>query len=392
MVITVGITGKPNCGKSTFFKAATLMDVEIANYPFTTIGPNHGMGFVTAECPCRSLGVENSCTNCNDGKRLIPIKLIDVAGLVPGAHKGRGLGNAFLDNLRQASAYIHIIDASGSTDIEGNNIGVGEHDPAEDVEFLEEELTMWIFSILKRNWDKLARRIEMKTESLEDGLTNQLAGAGVELKHVKHALDHLKENKAASLWTDETLYELSEYLKEDSKPRVIASNKIDLATDTQIQMIDSKYKTLPTSGAAELALRLAAKGGFIDYTPGDPDFKVGSKLSEGQKKGLESITELLSKYGSTGVQACLNYTVFDLLDQIVAYPVEDENKYTDSKDNVLPDAILMKKGSTTRELAYKVHTEIGDKYAFSIDARTHMRLKEDHALEDRAVIRIVLSS
>ena len=172
---------------------------------------------------------------------------------------------------------------------------------------------------------------------------------------------------------------------------MIASNKIDLTTDAQIQMLDSKYKTLPTSGAAELALRLAAKGGFIDYTPGDPDFKVRSKLSEGQKKGLESIMELLSKYGSTGVQACLNYTVFDLLDQIVVYPVEDEKKYTDSKGNVLPDAILMKNGSTTRELAYKVHTEIGDKYAFSIDARTNMRLKEDHVLDDEAVIRIVLS-
>ncbi len=111
----VGIVGKPNAGKSTFFSAATLTVVPIANYPFTTIKPNRGISYLRTRCVCRELGVQDRPRNsrCVDGERFIPVELIDCPGLVPGASTGRGLGNQFLDDLRKADALIHVIDARG---------------------------------------------------------------------------------------------------------------------------------------------------------------------------------------------------------------------------------------------------------------------------------------
>ena len=96
----IGIVGKTNCGKSTFFKAATLANVEIANRPFVTLKPNQGIGFVKVECPEKQAGKKCSPNHgfCVNGERFIPIKLIDVAGLVPEAHLGKGRGNEFLDD------------------------------------------------------------------------------------------------------------------------------------------------------------------------------------------------------------------------------------------------------------------------------------------------------
>ena len=136
-MLSVGLAGKPNAGKSTFFKAATLAEVEIANYPFTTIDANHGVSFVRVPCPCKELGAGKECGRCQDGVRYVPVELIDVAGLVPDAHLGKGLGNEFLDSLRVAEAVIHVLDASGSADAEGNPVGVGNYDPMTDVGFLK---------------------------------------------------------------------------------------------------------------------------------------------------------------------------------------------------------------------------------------------------------------
>jgi ribosome-binding ATPase YchF (GTP1/OBG family) len=176
MSMTIGLAGKPNSGKSTFFKASTLADVEIANYPFTTIHPNKGVTYVRTKCPCTER--DHRCGNCMDGVRYVPIELIDVAGLVPDAHMGKGLGNTFLDDLRQAQAIIHVIDAAGSTDIEGNPIDVGSHDPLEDINFLNHEITMWMVGILKRNWQKISRKIQGEGLKIERVLAEQLAGAG----------------------------------------------------------------------------------------------------------------------------------------------------------------------------------------------------------------------
>jgi len=390
MSMTIGLAGKPNAGKSTFFKAATLANVEIANYPFTTINANHGVTYVRVECPCKEK--EKRCGKCVDGVRLVPIDIIDVAGLVPDACKGRGLGNTFLDELRQAQAIIHVVDASGGTDAEGNPVEIGDHDPLGDVVFLNREITMWLYGILERNWSKLARKIQAEGLKIELVIAEQLAGAGISESDVNAAL---METGLARLeqvkWSEEDMIRLCDTIREISKPLLIAANKADIAPRENLDKLkDLDRMVVPTSAAAELALKSAEKSGIIRYAPGDRNFDVLTEdLTKVQKKGLEAIQKVMDKLGSTGVQECINRTVFELLDLIVAYPVEDEGKWSDKNGNMLPDAYLMKRGSTCHDLAYQIHTEIGDRFLYAVDARTRLRLGEKHELKNGDVIKIV---
>ncbi len=384
-MIEIGIAGKPNAGKSTFFKAATLADAEIANYPFTTIEPNVGIAHVRVRCVCQELGVK--CKECIDGWRFIPVKLIDVAGLVPGAHEGRGLGNEFLDNLRQSEAIIQVVDASGSTDEEGNEVGVGEYDPCNDVEFLKKELDMWIYGILKRSWDRIVRRITMEKKDPVRFIAEYLAGLGFNEVQVREAMRSVGKN--LNDYDDETLKLFAGELRKRRMKTVVAANKADRAPKELVDKLVERYNAVPTSAMYELTLRTAAKNNYIKYLPGDSDFEILKPLNEKQKKALEKIREFLRVYGSTGVQETINRVVFDVLGYIVVYPVEDENKYTDTKGNVLPDAMLVKKGTTARELAYMIHTEIGEKFIYAVDARKKMRISEDYELKNNDVIKIV---
>ncbi|AKB84235.1 redox-regulated ATPase YchF [Methanococcoides methylutens] len=391
MSMTIGLAGKPNAGKSTFFKAATLADVEIANYPFTTINANRGVTYVRAECPC--MQKDKRCGNCQDGIRFVPIEMIDVAGLVPDAHTGRGLGNAFLDELRQAQAIIHVIDASGGTDIEGNPVDIGDHDPMEDVDFLNREIAMWMTGILKRNWDKLSRKIKAEGLKMSEVISEQLMGAGVNESQAHEALLSCPMPEECTQWSDEDMARLCEAIRAISKPTMIAANKIDVAPEENVSNLENlDLIVVPTSAAAELALRSAAKSEIIKYLPGDDDFDIISEdVNDAQRKGLESLKGLMQQLGTGGggIQECINRAVFDLLDLIVVYPVEDEGKWSDKNDRMLPDAFLMKKGSTAHDLAYRVHTDIGDRFLYAVDGKTKMRLGEKHELNDGDVIKIV---
>ncbi|MFA4957586.1 MAG: redox-regulated ATPase YchF [Candidatus Methanoperedens sp.] len=387
MAISIALAGKPNSGKSTFFKAVTLSNVEIANYPFTTIDANHGVAYARTNCPCRELKLD--CGNCREGMRFVPIEMIDVAGLVPDAHKGKGLGNEFLDNLRQAKAIIHVIDASGGTDIEGNPVPVGSHDPLGDIAFLEHEITMWMAGILKRNWERLSRKVNAEGLKIEETIAAQLEGAGITEGHVKTVLSTMRlPRDKPQVWTEEQIVELSDQLRAQSKPMILAANKIDLASQENIDHL-VKAGAIPVSGATEVVLRLADKGGAIKYIPGDIDFVESPKLSDAQKDALAKIRTLMKKNGGTGIQKCINETVFKLLDLIVVYPVEDENRFTDKHGKVLPDAFLMKKGSTPKDLAFMVHSDIGKSFLYAVDARTKMRLGEKHELKNGDIVKIV---
>jgi ribosome-binding ATPase YchF (GTP1/OBG family) len=385
-MITLAIAGKPNCGKSTFFRAATLAQAEIANYPFTTIDANHGVAYVRTTCPCREMNVP--CENCRDGSRFVPVGLIDVAGLVPEAHTGRGLGNQFLDNLRQADAILQIVDASGATDAEGNPIDIGSRDPVKDIEFLQYEMSMWMYGILSRNWAKLVRQAQAKDFSLAAAIAEVFAGLGVTYEHVRDATDAVGiELRTAG---EEDLIRFCRELMLASKPMLIVGNKADQAPKECLDRL-AEHDVIFASAAGELAIRMAAEGKFIRYLPGDESFTVSpeAKLSAAQRAGLQKVADFMQAFGGTGVQKALDTAVFDLLDRIVVYPVEDEHKLTDGKGRVLPDAFLMKRGSTPRDLAFQVHTDIGEGFLYAIDAKTGMRVKDTHELKNGDIIKIV---
>lgn len=393
-MLQIAVTGKPNVGKSSFFNSATSSTVEMANYPFTTIDANKAVAHVVSKCPCKELDVECNPRNsiCLDGKRLIPVELIDVAGLVPGAHEGKGLGNKFLDDLMQAKVFIHVIDASGSTNAEGQPVEAGSHDPLEDIEFLEHEIVMWMYGILNRNWSRLVRKIEAEKLDIAKVIYDQLSGTGIALEDIIEAKRSIEPDY--SKWEEEDFIELTRNILKIAKPMLIVANKADLPTaEENIKRIQEKYpNVIPASAESEIALVRAAESGLISYVSGDSDFEIlkEDELSSNQIKALEYIKEnILEKYGGTGIQKALNSAVFDLLNRIVVYPVEDEHKYTDQKGNILPDAILVPKGSVPRELAYMVHSDIGDNFMHAVDARRNMRVASDYELEDNDIISII---
>jgi ribosome-binding ATPase YchF (GTP1/OBG family) len=385
-MITLALAGKPNCGKSTFFRAATLAHAEIANYPFTTIDANFGVAYVRTACPCK--GLDLHCENCLDGVRFVPVNLIDVAGLVPEAHKGKGLGNQFLDNLRQADAIIHIIDASGATDSEGNPVDIGSHNPLEDIEFLGFEMTMWIYGILDKHWAKIQRQAQSKTYSLYHGVSDVLTGLGISPEEVRDA--EVAAGIELSHAGEQELIRFCREILKISKPMVPVANKADQAAPELLERMTS-VGAIPASAAGELALRNAAAANLVRYIPGDQAFSVVNEgaLTPPQKAGLAKIAEYMVKFKGTGVQQAINYTVQNLLDMIVVYPVEDEHKFSDSRGKVLPDAFLMKRGSTPRDLAYQVHTDIGERFLYAVDARTKMRIKDTYELREGDIVRIV---
>ena len=394
IMLQIAVTGKPNVGKSSFFNSATASSVEMANYPFTTIDANKAVAHVIKDCPCKELNVTCNPRNsiCRDGKRLLPIELIDVAGLVPGAHEGKGLGNKFLDDLMQAKVFIHVIDASGSTNLEGNPVDPGSHDPLEDIEFLEEEIVMWMYGILSRNWVRLIRKVGAEHLDISKVLFDQLSGTGIAIEDIIEAKRNIEPDY--NKWEEEDLIELTRNILHIAKPMMIVANKADLPTSADnIKRIKEKFpNVIPASAESEIALVKAAEAGLISYLPGDDHFEIlqDDKLNENQLKALEYIqTNILDVYGSTGIQDALNYGIFELLDNVVVYPVQDEHKYTDQKGNVLPDGILVPKGANPRELAYLVHSDIGDNFMHAVDARSHMRVASDYELKDGDIISIV---
>jgi ribosome-binding ATPase YchF (GTP1/OBG family) len=387
----IAVCGKSNTGKTTFFSSATLVDAEISNRIFTTIKPNKGVSYVRVECPCKKANVKCNPQNskCVDGTRFIPVKLIDIAGLVPGAHKGKGLGNQFLTDIMEAQALIHVIDISGGSDNDGNPVAPGSHDPMHDVQFFEEEIDYWILGILKKSWQQLSMKMTQKKEKPEVILQAQLSGLGLTVDDVK---DALLDTPVTSESNDQELMDFIENLRKKSKPIIIAANKVDVpgAEKNYEHLKEVGVNLIPTSAESELALRKAAESGIVKYSPGDKDFEITGELDEKQKKGLEFLKKnVLDKWGSTGIQKVIDDSVFKLLDMIVVYPVASIGKMTDQKGNVLPDAHLVKKGTTLKELAAKVHTSMAEKFLGGMN-RDRRKLGADYELQDGDVIEILL--
>ena len=423
----IGLVGKPNVGKSTAFAALTESAVEIANYPFTTIDPNVGVTFLPADanCPCESLRQKRESDgrlspasdddprggslcdprtgSCIGYRRTVPVTLIDVAGLVPGAHDGKGRGNQFLNDLAQCDALIQVVDASGGTDLEGNPIGPGSCNPVEEHAFLVEELAMWIHGILDAGWSRGVRRVQAEGErGLVDFITGQLTGIGGTNSMISNAISSFKlEHSDLGVpwdWDATIRASLAHHLRRAIFPLCVAANKADIAEpDAWIELAAEVEASggilIPTSADSELALRRAAKGGFIDYPPGAEKFiltaKGESELNPAQRRGLDAIAERLERLGGTGLVSLVSRIVGERLERIVAYPVQDESHWTDGDGRILPDALLVRRGTTAKGLAYAVHTDLGDGFIRAVDGRTGRVIGAEHEIDDNDVIKIV---
>jgi hypothetical protein len=391
----IGLVGKPNAGKSTFFKAATLAEVEIASYPFTTIKPNHGVGYVKVDCVDKEFNIQCQPNHgfCINHKRFVPVDLMDVAGLVPGASEGKGLGNQFLDDLRQADVFIHIIDSSGRTNENGKP--TENYDVSNDIIFLEEELDKWFFGILMKAWRSFVKKTELEEKNFALAVANQFSGLKVKEEQVKSTLSKLNLPLKATTWSNEQLFKFASELRKQSKPMIIAANKIDIPEGKRnYEKLKKQFPDriiIPCSADSELALREATKHNLIDYVPGERTFRIKGNLSEKQKQALERIKEeVLGDFETgTGIQEILDYSVFKLLKYIAVFPVENANKFTDSKGKILPDCFLMPENSTVLDLAFSLHTDFGKNFIKAIDAKTKKVLGKNYILKNRDVIEIV---
>ncbi len=391
----IGIIGKANVGKSTFYKAVTLADVLIANYPFATIEPNKGAGFVRLDCVDVDFGVQ--CNPrvgfCVNHQRFVPVDVMDVAGLVPGAHEGKGLGLSFLDDLRQADVLVHVVDMAGSTNERGEPVEPGSYDPANDLNFLEHELDMWVLSILKKGWEKFARQLQQEHGDVASAIGKQLSGLNITERHVKNSMQELGIDAISPLhWSEEQLMQLAIVVRK-TKPMIVAANKMDIpCAEANLKRIQQEFPDMmiiPCSGDAELTLKQAARANLIQYVQGDNKFAITGNVSDKQRAALEFIQKnVLDKFGSAGVQKVLNAAVFDLLKYVAIFP-GGVNKLADQYGRVLPDCFLLPPNSTAFDFAGKIHTDLQKNFVAAIDVKSKRKVGREQILKNRDVIEIM---
>ena len=392
----IGIVGKPNVGKSAFFNSLTLADAPSGNFPFTTIEPNSAMGYVKVRDPALDF---NKHSNPREGYiigdyRFVPVEIIDVAGLVPKAHEGRGLGNKFLDDLRQADSLIHMIDLSGATNDKGDVVEINSYNPANDIEFLEDELNHWYYNIISKHWKNIEKKVKMQDAKIEIALGSVLSGLKISEKQILWAVNELSLDKKN---ISDNLFELAKKLREVSKPMIIAANKCDVLLEgnlweTKLNRLKEQfpmYNIIPVMAEYEFNLRKAHDTNVLRYVPGNSGFEItdNSVLSDIQIAGLNKIRKALEIMKTTGVQDALNSSVFDLLKMkpIFSGGVKLEDKF----GNVLPDCFLMKSNATALDFAFRLHTDFGKNFIRANNIKTKMSVGKEHVLEFGDIIEII---
>ena len=395
MTYKIGLVGKPSVGKSTFFNAATMNTVDEASYPFTTIEPSVGEAYVRIDCAAPDF--DESCDPrtgfCHNGTRHVPVKLVDVAGLIPGAHEGKGLGNKFLTDLNETDVLIHIVDFSGETDAEGEP--TEGHDPREDIDFLEEELDMWYLEILEKGIERYESKMNQQDVKLEEELAEQMSAFKTNKNEIKQLILQEGLDLDPETWDEDDRKQLARSIRKETKPMIIAANKMDTkkAHENWEEITsDSEYDHLdfvPASAHAEKALKNAAEQDVVDYYPGDEDFEIiVNDLPEEKKKGLEKIREFMSEFGGTGVQKALEKALFDELGVMAIFPGGADG-LGDEHGNILPDVFLVPEGATAKDFAFTIHSDLGEGFIHAIDCRNNRQIGSDHELEALDVIEIV---
>lgn len=380
-MIEIALVGKPNSGKSTFFKAATLMDVKISNIPFTTLKPNKGIAYISTQCVCKEFNVKCNPQDgfCIDGLRFIPIVLWDVPGLIPEAHKGRGLGAEFLSAINHVDGIIYVIDISGKTDLEGKEVEF--LNPIEEVKFLINELVQWY----KQNIQKHIPKFFKDKKELIDVLSQKLSGLRIKREHLEKHIDKIDD-----------LNNFSKSLLFESKKMIIAANKIDEKNSEKnlkelkefLEKENINIKVVECSALSELILRTLDQRGIIKYNFKDFEILKKNELSNEQINALEKIRELLKKYNGSFILNVLNALVFDVMQYKVVFPVENENKLSDKKGNILPNAILLEKDAKIIDLAEKIHSEIAKNFLYAIEVKSRKKVGKDYILNHRDIIKI----
>jgi len=402
VTLIFGIVGKPSSGKSTFLNSACLTHAKVSELPFTTIEANKGVAYAKTKCVCKDLNVEDNPINsvCIKGNRFIPINILDVAGLVPDAHKGKGLGNKFLNDLSRANVLLHIVDITGSLDKFGKKVGVGENDPYEDILFLENEINLWYEGIIRReDWSKFIKTFSREKKRFIEELHKRVSGLKIKKLQVINALKNSNlEEKNPAQWTDEEIFNFSKALREISKPILIIANKIDKEISSKnLTDLKNKYEgnIILCSALAEYYLRKYQEDKVISYIPGATDFQVLNEdaLDSKEVDLLNKIkSDILEPYNGTGVQQVLNYATFTISNLICVYPVYDVHNYSDKSNNILPDVFLVKKGTLLRDFVRKkIHSDLAKQFMFGIDAKTSKRLGENYELQHNDIIKIVTS-
>ncbi len=399
MGVLIGIVGKPSSGKTTFLNALCGTSAKTADYPFTTINPNQGVGFVTTPCVCEELGVTCNPRNseCVDKVRKIPIKIIDVAGLVPGAYEGKGMGNQFLSDLAQADILIHVVDISGSLNEEGETVDPGSHDPMKDVSFLENEIAAWIRGILKKDWDRAVRKADTEKKNIVEFITDKMTGLKITKTDVLKAISSANlDTSTVKEWNDDDLLRLCHEIRKAGKPIIIAANKIDRPTaKSNYERLKKEFreKIIPTSALTDIVLRNLVDQNKVEYISASGRLNPTGSMSPKEESIINKIqTEILEPYGTTGIFETLNKAVFNIIQLQPIYPVADTSHFSDNDGVVLPDVFLVKKGTTIKEFAGIVHQDLLKNFIHGIDARTNRRISEKHELQFGDVVKIVAAA